>query len=320
MLSRNEKVLSYIDPANQLGVEIGPLDRPIVTRKMGKIRYIDHDTAEALRVKYSDPGTHVNLSNIVDVDYVWGEKTLVDLLQPEAPFDYFIASHVIEHVPDLIGWLSEIRAVLKLGGILSLVIPDKRQCFDYFRHHTITADVVEAFLRGNKKPSPRQIFEDISSSVTFRGNGAWNGFIDESELVRFHPIEKAWDIAKTSIETSDYFDVHCWVFTPLSFFTVLSELSALNLLRFEVAQFYETEGCEFFVSLRATDAPNPTSIANIIASITDGATTSTPVEIKETVLEMQSLQRQILAMESSKFWKMRTAWCKVKRKLGLLSR
>ncbi|MCY7273284.1 MAG: class I SAM-dependent methyltransferase [Phormidesmis sp. CAN_BIN44] len=72
----------------------------------------------------------MNLSKIVDVDYVWGEKSLIDLLETEAPLDYVIASHVIEHVPDFIGWLSEVRGILKPGGILSLAIPDKRQCLD----------------------------------------------------------------------------------------------------------------------------------------------------------------------------------------------
>lgn len=73
MLTRNEKLLHCIDLASQIGVEIGPLDKPIVNRNMGQIRYVDHDTTEALRLKYAD-FSNVDTDQIVDVDYIWGEK------------------------------------------------------------------------------------------------------------------------------------------------------------------------------------------------------------------------------------------------------
>jgi len=190
MLTRNEKLLHCIDLASQIGVEIGPLDKPIVTREMGRVRYVDHDITEALRLKYAD-FDNVDTDKIVDVDYIWGEKSLVDLTQAEAPFDYIVASHVIEHVPDFIGWLREVRGILKPGGILSLAIPDKRQCFDYHRHPSKPADVVEAYLRRHKKPSPRQIFDHFASAVSFQGDIAWNGVVNTSEFVRFHSAVEA---------------------------------------------------------------------------------------------------------------------------------
>lgn len=317
MLTRNEKLLHCIvDVAHQVGAEIGPLDRPIVTRKMGRIRYVDHDTTEALRIKYADPASHVDINKIVDVDYIWGEKGLGELLQAEAPVDYVIASHVIEHVPDFIGWLNEIKTILKPGGILSLAIPDKRRCFDYHRHLTKTADVIEAFLHNNKRPSPRQMFDELSKAVTYKGNVAWNGAVDTTKLVPVRSIQDAWMITKNTFVTGDYCDVHCWVVTPASFFQLLSELTKVGLLEFEVAQFYETEGCEFFVSLRATNTPDQAKIDDLVAS-RSGESDAFTVE-SEKFQELQALQQQISAMESSKFWKMRTAWLKVKQKLGLL--
>jgi len=314
MLTRNEKLLHCIDVANQVGVEIGPLDRPVVTRRMGQIRYVDHDTTEALRIKYADPANHVDTSKIVDVDYVWGGKSLGDLLQGEAPIDYVLASHVIEHVPDFIGWLNEVKTILKPGGILSLAIPDKRRCFDYHRQLTKTADVVEAYLRNSKTPSPRQIFDHLSSAVTFGGNIAWDRSVDATQLVHCHSTAEAWVTAKNSFTTGTYCDVHCWVFTPASFFKLLGELTALDLLKFEGVQFYATEGCEFFVSLRATDTPNQAQTEGLAASLV-GEGSALAVESEE----LQSVQRQVQAMESSKFWKIRAAWFKVKRKLGLPS-
>lgn len=320
MPTRKEKLLQFIDPVSQVGAEIGSLDKPIITRRMGQIRYIDHDTTEALRLKYAGHSKTVNLSKIVDVDYVWGEKSLADLLGAEAPLDYVIASHVIEHVPDFVGWLSEIRAILKPGGILSLAIPDKRRCFDYQRQLTRTADVVEAYLRRYRTPSPQQIFDHCSSAISFRGETAWDGAVDASEFVNFHSLEQAWDVTKSAFATGSYYDVHCWVFTPTSFFKLLSDLVAINLLKFEVAQFYDTEGCEFLVSLRATDVPDRAEIENFSAALTSEAPPLTPLESESILQELQSLQKQLQTMKNSKLWKIRAILYKVKKKLSSLGR
>jgi ubiquinone/menaquinone biosynthesis C-methylase UbiE len=161
MMTRLEKILTCIEVSTEMGLEVGALTHPIVTRDMGKIRYIDHATTEELRSKYAhDP--NVDIAKIVDVDYVWGKEGLPELVGNDAPFDYLVASHVIEHVPDFIGWLKEIHTVLKVGGILSLVIPDKRYCFDYRRSVTQTADVIEAFLHHSRKPTVRQVFDYAS--------------------------------------------------------------------------------------------------------------------------------------------------------------
>ncbi len=267
MPTRNEKILRCITPATQIGVEVGPLDKPIVTREMGQIYYVDHDSTEALKARFQEPGHQVNLEKIVEVNYVWGDKQLAELLEQEAPVDYVIASHVIEHVPDLIGWLAEVRAILKPGGILSLVIPDKRQCFDYYRPPTRLPEVAEAFLHRSRKPSPRQIFDHISSAVDYRGSIAWGGVVNESQLSPLHTLEAAWSAAKTALASGEYCDVHCWVFTPTSFFKLLREIASADLLKFEVAQFYRTEGCEFFVSLRATETAQPEAISEFVSAL-----------------------------------------------------
>ena len=334
--TRNEKLLHYINPAQQVGIEIGALTNPIVTRDTGQVYYIDHATTETLRVKYAnDP--NVNINKIVDVDYVWGEKSLLELTQAEQPFDYLIASHVIEHVPNLIGWLQEIRSILKPGGILSLAIPDKRQCFDYKRQTTRLCDLFEAYLHRRKRPTSRQIFDHFASAVALQEGGiAWTDKVDDTaKFVHCHSLTMARDTAKSVFESGVYCDVHCWVFTPKSFFKLLEELAELDLLKFEVAQFYETTGCEFFVSLRAVDHPTYPSL--IQPELEDEKSLHLN-QINDTAQENQCLRKQlqekerewekekkekeyfqvcVRAMESSKFWRMRGVWLKIKQKLGL---
>ena len=313
MLTRTAKLLKDIDLAQQTGVEIGPLVNPVVTRQMGQIRYIDHDTTAALRLKYASH-VAINVDDIVDVDYVWGEKSLAELTHAEAPFDYLIASHVIEHVPDLVGWLTEIRTILKPGGILSLAIPDKRQCFDYYRQTTQLCEVLEAYLHQNRQPSPRQIFDYFATTVvTAQGEIAWSGpLAATTELRNLRSLPTSWQLTTEAFTSGDYCDVHCWVFTPTSFLNLLADLAELALLKFEVAQFHTTEGHEFFVSLRAVEhAVDRSTIQSAIANLDPQL--ALPPEAQVTA----ELTARIQAMETSKFWQLRTAWFKVKRKLGL---
>lgn len=252
MITRQEKILSAIDPATQSGIEIGPLNRPIVTRQMGKIHYVDYATTEELKLKYaSEPS--VDIDQIVEVDDIWGEKRLPELVGNKAPFDYVIASHVIEHVPDLVGWLKEIHAVLKPGGVLALAIPDKRYCFDFLRQPTEPAQVIEAYLLGNRKPTPGQVFEFHSRFVLWQEQIGWSHEVERSELVRLHTDQQAFELAHQASIDNGYYDVHCWVFTPRTFFQLLRTLIDIGLVDFKVTQYYESVGCEFFVNLEAMD-------------------------------------------------------------------
>jgi len=252
MATRLDKILACIDVRTEIGLEVGALTNPIVTRDMGQVRYIDHATTDELKEKYAHDST-IDIHKIVDVDYVWGKEGLPELVGQDATFDYLVASHVVEHVPDFIGWLKEIHAVLKVGGILSLVIPDKRYCFDYHRQLTQVADVVEASLHHYRKPSPRHVFDYISSAVMYDDSIAWGNtvVIEPQKIKPIYSEKEAWRLAQRSLFEDQYVDAHCWVFTPQSFFDLLESLINLELFDFKVEQFYETAGCEFYVSLKA---------------------------------------------------------------------
>jgi SAM-dependent methyltransferase len=133
---RRDTLLSHIDASSQVGLEIGPLSHPIVTKaeSNGRIFYVDSAPANELRAKYRND-TYVKADAIVETDYLWGKQTLPELVEVKS-FDYVLASHVIEHVPNLIGWLREVATVLRDDGVLSLAVPDKRYTFDLKRELT----------------------------------------------------------------------------------------------------------------------------------------------------------------------------------------
>src|ERR1700689_768593 len=157
-MDRFERLRAHINVATGRGLEIGPLASPIVPRAMGDVSYVDHVSTEDLIAKYTnDPA--VDEHKIVSTDYVWGSNKLAEAVGASAAFDYVVASHVLEHVPDLVGWLGEVAQVLRPGGRLSLAMPDRRYTFDVRRRDSDVSEVVEAYLLHLRRPAIRATFD-----------------------------------------------------------------------------------------------------------------------------------------------------------------
>ena len=248
--SREEKVFHLLDKKG-LGLEIGPSHNPIAPKKKGfNVHILDHATADQLRVKYKGHEIHgVKLENIEEVDFVWHGEPFQELIGKTGCYDWIIASHVIEHVPDFISNLQQCEALLKPTGILSLVIPDKRYCFDYFSSSSSTGNVLDAYAEKRVRPSHGQIFDHFANASKRHGNIAWSpdGSGGADELV--HTFAEAQAHWAKSLSASDYIDAHCWRFTPASFRLLISDLQSLDLINLEIRAEFDTTGCEFYVSL-----------------------------------------------------------------------
>jgi len=78
-MDRKAKLLSALDMSTAIGVEIGALCRPIVTRREGAIYYVDHASTDELREKYkNDP--NVDIDALVHVDAVRARQSLSEAL------------------------------------------------------------------------------------------------------------------------------------------------------------------------------------------------------------------------------------------------
>ena len=294
MADRTEALLSSIDVASSKGLELGPLAKPIVSRDMGDVRYLDHVDTDSLRARYA---THdgFDVDAIVPIDYVSVNGSICDAVNPDIPFDYVLASHVIEHVPDLIGWLRDIRGVLRDDGVLSLAIPDHRRCFDALRSPTVTADVVDAHLTKPAIPTPRQVFDHYSCAVAWHGYISWEEEPPFAELVPVHSEVEALDHAVAAVASADYQDVHCWVFTPSSFRRLFAALRRLHLVPFSLERCTETIGGEFFTTLRAATPATTTP-----PTVTDGlpATASEHAALRAQLRTSQDELQRTLASRS----------------------
>jgi SAM-dependent methyltransferase len=237
-MTRREKLLSDLDLRASRGIEIGPLAAPVVGKEEGEIFYVDHLDQQSLRKKYeADP--NVDINKIVAMDAVWGDRKLRECFPDISSFDYVIASHVIEHVPDMIGWLMELAEVLRPRGRLILAIPDKRYTFDYLREPTRLGELVDAYLRKNRRPMPAQIFDFNANAVELDLVAAWNEPFEPKSLKRFVDLRYALERSVESIRDGKYLDVHCWVFTASSLIALLTDLVDLDLLPYHCARFYE---------------------------------------------------------------------------------
>jgi Methyltransferase domain len=247
-MDRRTRILAGLNVGHSVGVEIGALDKPLVTREMGEILYVDHADTATLRKKYQeDPG--VRADAIVDVDGVWGTNTLLEAIGGRK-VDYVLASHVIEHVPDLITWLNELESILAPGGQIRFVIPDMRYTFDCLRRETVFSDVLPAYIARARRPMPREVIDFICNAADVRSDLLWHKPARQAVTRKLYHFADAAQLGEASMR-GEYHDVHCWTFTPASFARLMSEIGAAGLSNLACRAFTDTPigGMEFYVSL-----------------------------------------------------------------------
>lgn len=241
---RDKIILCGIDRA-ALGLEIGPSHRPIAAKRSGfNVRILDHLDAAALRDKYASHGVDVHA--IEEVDYIWTGQPLDELVARES-FSWIIASHVIEHVPDLVGFLNACERVLRPGGLLSLAVPDKRYCFDCERENSSLGRVIDVARSRSTNHSPGTAAEYFLKVRSKGGRIAW----DDRHSGTLAPVHGLQDALRAMVQVQDghYLDVHAWVFTPDSFRQMIRDLHDLRLIDLHEQYYHPTQGCEFFVTL-----------------------------------------------------------------------
>lgn len=299
-LDRWQEILRYIGTGTR-GIEVAPWYKPLISRGGDReVVVLDvFDRATLVARAEIDPNIdQAMIPQIGEVDLVGSACEIAELARArfgdEAQFDFVVSSHNLEHLPDPVRFLRGCQALLAPGGMVAMVVPDKRACFDYFRPHSSLAEILQAFHERRTHPSFAQIFSQGAYSATLRTSaGATGAFtIDENP----NEIHLGGDVVQqythwlqriASNETA-YEDAHCWTFTPSSLELILVELLMLELIDLDVISITEPYGCEFIVHLRkrAEDAPPQGSLAN-----------KREMLLKQTVDE--------LAYTSQRAWRMR---------------
>ena len=317
-MDRREKLLDGLDLVRLEGVEIGPLTSPTVSKNDGNIIYIDHTDTETLKQKYANH-EGVDANEIVSVDAVWGQNTIEEALGIGKRVDYIIASHVVEHVPDFIGWLGELSSILAPGGSIRLAVPDKRFCFDCRREDTRLSDLLTANLERARRPQAREIIDFALYHMHMEAVAAWDG-----ALVMGPPgpdqLRQAFDMARQAAQ-GDYVDVHCWTFTLASFARIMEQLAHLGLTDLACLRAHDTEvyDHEFFVIMKPSDHEEVVRSWRRVFEDVKGAPSLEPAswpearrrwmqdgyraEIENYQAEIGGLRRQVDEMRRSGSWR-----------------
>lgn len=241
-MNRKNYILQYAKKSS-LGLEIAPYHNPIAPKKDGwnclSLDIVNYEKLISFAEKDPDPFVRENIKNIEKVDIVSSAidiKEAIENLGMLGCFDYICSSHNFEHLPNPLRFLRSAGDVLKIGGHLSMAIPNKRLTFDYARPLTGTKDILRMYLDNYTQPDPFTIFESQSSHVNYGKNLSYNNNIKDCFNRMLENLNKK----------NPYTDIHMTVFTPESFIHITNDLMMLNLIPFEIID-YKISGIEFIV-------------------------------------------------------------------------
>jgi hypothetical protein len=248
MVDRFEVLRSGVGKSQKI-IEVGPAHNAVFPKRDGWHAYsIDHTDQAGLRTKYRTD-LSVDPSLIEPVDFVCADGDLSAAVPVEhhGTFDVFVASHVIEHTPDLVAFFSTAEALTKPEGRVILAIPDKRVCFDYYRPISTVGEVLEAFHQHRTSHSRKTLWDFIFHCALKRKQLGWARNSQDMPELAFKLADASASAAKS--DSGEYVDAHNWIFIPASFELIVTCLAKLGLTDWQIAQREIAETTEFYVSM-----------------------------------------------------------------------
>lgn len=190
------------------GLEIGPLHRPMVRHEGMDIDYIDRFSVAELREHYPE----LKELPLVEPNIIGDAETMEGV--PSGKYDFLISAHVIEHMRNPLGSLKQWCRTVKPGGLIYMIVPDKRATFDKKRVRTTLAHILLDYYR----PSVERDYEH---------------FLDYAIHVQGREAEAALIEAERLFET-DY-SIHFHVFLPSDVLRLLNWFSE-NIQPLEIVE------------------------------------------------------------------------------------
>lgn len=198
------------------GIEIGGSYLPIpVDTRCCRVQYVDKMSASEIAALFPE----VQGYSIVETDVIcdvqrkglspFGDETL----------DFVIASHLIEHLPNPLGFIKDCYRVLRQDGILYLVVPEKNFTFDRSRAVTPLAHLVDDMKRDAHEVDEGHL-EDWLRHI--RGTSVPDDPAEKQRVFR-------WELERS-------IHVHVWTWEGMVEF--LRHLIVNEKLAWELCEFY----------------------------------------------------------------------------------
>jgi SAM-dependent methyltransferase len=161
----------FAEKLNGRGLEIGPLHNPLAKHAGMNVEYVDRLTVAELRIQYPE----LNDLPLVEPDILDNAETLQHVKPGE--YDFLISAHVLEHMRNPLGSLQNWCRVLKKGGLLYLIVPDKRNTFDSRRVRTTLEHMIQDF----RTPSVERDFEHFLDWTVHVDGHAGNAALEQAD-------------------------------------------------------------------------------------------------------------------------------------------
>ena len=257
---RQDELLKFA-PVRSKCLEVAPFHRPALLKSDYDVDYTDYATTEELRAK-TPVHEGISVESVCAVDYVWTPgKSLRSCIPNGVTYDFAIASHVMEHVPDVLGWAQQIFDVMRPGAVFQLALPDHRGCFDVFRRPTDISEMLQNWITNNDRPNVGQIYDFLSKNVVIPDAtseaSALFPFGENPKMEDFkrnYSDESALHFALVHFKKSTYMDTHCSVFTPESLVEAFSAANNLGIFNIELEKPV-TGAREFFIAVKKIGEP-----------------------------------------------------------------
>lgn len=262
-ITRNEFFQQFAT-REQLGLEVGPSYNPAFPKRDGwNVETVDYLSREALQEKYKAV-TDKNLDLIETVDYIVDGNSLSGAVPQDrhGQYEFIGLSHALEHLCDIVGFLSECESLLKEGGKVIIAVPDKRFCFDFFRPLSTMGAVLRAHWEKRQTHPADVLFDSNDLICATNWHQEW---VQEHAVTEFEFIygndRRDFLVASNKVasgENNAYMDMHRWVFTPSSLLLIFRELVAVGLSNFETSYIEHGIGPNIFLVLTKNSEPNRT--------------------------------------------------------------
>jgi len=175
------------------GIEIGALHGKLPVPIVAHDRYVDRFTVPALRAQYPELAE----LPLVEPDVIDDGEMLGSF--DDGSLDFIAASHFIEHCQNPIGTIQQHLRKLRTGGILLLIVPDKRATFDSERALT----TIEHLVRDDRE------------GPAWSRSSHYREWVTESQR-----LTEGVDQTIARLEAQNY-SIHFHVWTPATFLELL---------------------------------------------------------------------------------------------------
>ena len=252
------------------GIEIGPWCSPMAPKRDGyRTTVIDVREYEPLRKMAEERGFAAEkIANLEAVDIVGDASRILELVRAAGittGYGWIISSNNLEHLPDPIGFLAGCGQLLEPDGLLGMVVPDKRFCFDRFQPLTTLGGMLRARAAFSDafEPSWTAFQQQSLAARLVAADGsrrhAWAMATDRPDAIFVGDCRPAFQSLTHSLtqSTPGTFHGHRWRFTPASFQLLVLDLRAVGLIALEIDTISDTVGTGFEVRMRPAPPWNP---------------------------------------------------------------